>query len=155
ESNIRGRLRTQVEKNQKEYYLNEQMKAIQNELGEDDTKDEMKELENKIKTVKLSDEAREKANGEFKKLKSMSPMSAEAAVIRNYLDWIISIPWANPSIVKTDVAEAEKILERDHFGLEQVKERILEYLAVQARTGQMKGPILCLVGPPGVGKTSL
>jgi ATP-dependent Lon protease len=156
EKKIRRRVKTQMEKTQKEYYLNEQMKAIQKELGEtEDGKDELSELAAKIKRTKLSKEAREKAEAELKKLKSMSPMSAESTVVRNYLDWMLSIPWNKRRAVKTDIKAAEKILNDDHYGLEKVKERILEYLAVQTRTKKIKGPILCLVGPPGVGKTSL
>lgn len=156
EKKIRNRVKRQMEKSQREYYLNEQLKAIQNELGEgDEGKDENSELEEKIKKTKLSKEAREKAIGELKKLKSMSPMSAEATVVRNYLDWMLAIPWKKRSKVKKDLKQAETILNQDHYGLDKVKERILEYLAVQQRTKKMKGPILCLVGPPGVGKTSL
>ncbi len=155
EKRIRGRVKRQMEKTQREYYLNEQMKAIQKELGDGESGDEIQELEKKIGGTKLSKEAREKAKGELKKLKQMSPMSAEATVVRNYLDWILSVPWNKPSKVKKDIVEAEKILNKDHFGLEKVKERILEYLAVQQRATKVKGPILCLVGPPGVGKTSL
>ena len=156
EKRIRGRVKRQMEKTQREYYLNEQLKAIQKELGElDGEKDENSELEEKIKKAKLSKEAREKAEAEFKKLKNMSSMSAEAGVIRNYLDWVVSLPWKKPTKVKRDLPAAQKILDADHSGLEKVKERILEYLAVQARTKSIKGPILCLVGPPGVGKTSL
>jgi len=156
EKKIRNRVKRQMEKSQREYYLNEQLKAIQNELGEgEDGKDENSELEEKIKGTKLSKEAKEKAMGELKKLKSMSPMSAEATVVRNYLDWMLAVPWKKRSKVKKDLAKAEAILNEDHYGLEKVKERILEYLAVQQRTKKMKGPILCLVGPPGVGKTSL
>ncbi len=156
EKRIRNRVKRQMEKTQREYYLNEQLKAIQKELGEgEDGKDETAELEEKIKKTKLSKEAREKALGELKKLRSMSPMSAEATVVRNYLDWILSIPWKKRSKVSNDVLEAEKILNADHYGLEKVKERILEYLAVQSRSPKLRGPILCLVGPPGVGKTSL
>src|ERR1700749_841657 len=153
---IRSRVKRQMEKTQREYYLNEQMKAIQRELGEqDDSRDELIELEKRIKKTKLSKEARAKAEGELKKLRNMSPMSAESTVVRNYLDWLLSIPWGKAKTKKIDVAEAERILNEDHFGLEKVKERILEYLAVQARTNSLKGPILCLVSPPGVGKTSL
>ncbi|MSO92185.1 MAG: endopeptidase La [Rhodospirillales bacterium] len=153
---IRNRVKRQMEKTQREYYLNEQLKAIQKELGEtDDGRDESAELEERIKKTKLSKEAREKALAELKKLKSMSPMSAEATVVRNYLDWMLSIPWKRRSKVKKDLKEAKAILDHDHYGLEKVKERILEYLAVQNRTNKVKGPILCLVGPPGVGKTSL
>tara|TARA_B100001939_G_scaffold197232_1_gene169761 strand:+ start:4899 stop:7238 length:2340 start_codon:yes stop_codon:yes gene_type:complete len=156
EKRIRRRVKSQMEKTQREYYLNEQMKAIQRELGEsEDGRDELSELEEKIKKTKLSKEAREKANAELKKLKSMSPMSAEATVVRNYLDWLLSLPWGKKSKVKSDLKQAEEILNKDHYGLEKVKERILEYLAVQQRAKKLKGPILCLVGPPGVGKTSL
>jgi ATP-dependent Lon protease len=156
EKKIRGRVKRQMEKTQREYYLNEQMKAIQRELGEqDDARDELMELEKRIKKTKLSKEARVKAEGELKKLRNMSPMSAESTVVRNYLDWILSIPWGKSKSKPIDIALAEQILNEDHYGLEKVKERILEYLAVQARTGSLKGPILCLVGPPGVGKTSL
>ena len=156
EKKIRTRVKRQMEKTQREYYLNEQLKAIQRELGEgDDGRDELSELEERIKKTKLSKEAREKANQELKKLRQMSPMSAEATVVRNYLDWLLSIPWGKKSRVKKDLNEAEKVLDTDHYGLEKVKERILEYLAVQQRTNKLKGPILCLVGPPGVGKTSL
>src|ERR1700754_3635828 len=156
EKKIRNRVKRQMEKTQREYYLNEQMKAIQRELGEqDDARDELIELEKRIKKAKLSKEARSKAEAELKKLRNMSPMSAESTVVRNYLDWLLSIPWGKAKTKKIDVAEAERILNEDHFGLEKVKERILEYLAVQARTNSLKGPILCLVGPPGVGKTSL
>jgi ATP-dependent Lon protease len=156
EKRIRSRVKRQMEKTQREYYLNEQMKAIQKELGEgEDGKDEVAEIEERIKKTKLSKEAREKAQAEAKKLRTMSPMSAEATVVRNYLDWLLSIPWSKPSKVKKDIKIAEKVLNDDHYGLEKVKERILEYLAVQLRQKKMKGPILCLVGPPGVGKTSL
>jgi ATP-dependent Lon protease len=156
EKKIRSRVKRQMEKTQREYYLNEQMKAIQRELGEqDDARDELIELEKRIKKTKLSKEARTKAEGELKKLRNMSPMSAESTVVRNYLDWLLSIPWGKVKAKKIDVVEAERILNEDHYGLEKVKERILEYLAVQARTNSLKGPILCLVGPPGVGKTSL
>jgi ATP-dependent Lon protease len=156
EKKIRGRVKRQMEKTQREYYLNEQLKAIQKELGEgEDGTDENAELEDKIKKTKLSKEAREKAVAEMKKLRSMSPMSAEATVVRNYLQWILSIPWKKRSKVRNDVVAAEKILNDDHYGLEKVKERIIEYLAVQARSPKVRGPILCLVGPPGVGKTSL
>jgi len=156
EKKIRHRVKNQMEKTQREYYLNEQMKAIQKELGDsDDAKDEVTELEEKIQATKLTKEANEKAVGELKKLKSMSPMSAEATVVRNYLDWMLSVPWHKNSKTKLDLVEAENILNEDHYGLEKVKERILEYLAVQKRTKKIKGPILCLVGPPGVGKTSL
>jgi ATP-dependent Lon protease len=156
EKKIRNRVKRQMEKTQREYYLNEQLKAIQKELGEgEDGKDEAAELEAKIKATKLSKEANEKAMAELKKLRSMSPMSAEATVVRNYLEWIVGIPWKKRSKIKNDVIEAEKILDTDHYGLEKIKERIVEYLAVQARSPKVKGPILCLVGPPGVGKTSL
>ncbi len=156
EKKIRGRVKRQMEKTQREYYLNEQMKAIQRELGEqDDARDELIELEKRIKKTKFTKEAREKAEGELKKLRNMSPMSAESTVVRNYLDWMLSIPWGKSKAKPIDLVRAEAILEEDHYGLEKVKERILEYLAVQARTGSLKGPILCLVGPPGVGKTSL
>jgi ATP-dependent Lon protease len=156
EKRIRSRVKRQMEKTQREYYLNEQMKAIQKELGDgEDGRDEMAELAERIAKTKLSKEAREKADAEVKKLKQMSPMSAEATVVRNYLDWLLGIPWGKKSKVKTDLSNAEKILETDHYGLEKVKERIVEYLAVQARSNKIKGPILCLVGPPGVGKTSL
>jgi ATP-dependent Lon protease len=156
EKKIRNRVKRQMEKTQREYYLNEQMKAIQRELGEqDDQRDELMELEKRIKKVKLSKEARTKAEGELKKLRNMSPMSAESTVVRNYLDWLLSIPWGKAKIKPIDLQKAEDILEGDHYGLEKVKERILEYLAVQSRVGSLKGPILCLVGPPGVGKTSL
>src|SRR5262252_8048753 len=156
EKRIRTRVKKQMEKTQKEYYLNEQMRAIQKELGEkDEFKNEIQELEEKIKQKKMSAEAREKAEKELKKLKMMSPMSAEATVVRNYIDWLISLPWHEYTEDKLDIKEAEKVLETDHYGLEKVKQRILEYLAVQTLVGHMKGPILCLVGPPGVGKTSL
>ena len=156
EKKIRNRVKRQMEKTQREYYLNEQLKAIQKELGEtEDGRDETAEIEEKIKKTKLSKEAREKAVGELKKLKSMSPMSAEATVVRNYLDWMLSIPWKKRTRIKKDIRLAEEILHADHYGLEKVKERILEYLAVQHRTNKVSGPILCLVGPPGVGKTSL
>ncbi|MGI9356783.1 MAG: endopeptidase La [Rhizobiaceae bacterium] len=156
EKRIRGRVKRQMEKTQREYYLNEQMKAIQKELGDgEEGGDEMAELEAKIKKTKLSKEAREKADAEFKKLKQMSPMSAEATVVRNYLDWLLGIPWGRKSRVKTDLIKAEEVLDTDHYGLEKVKERIIEYLAVQTRSNKLRGPILCLVGPPGVGKTSL
>ena len=156
EKKIRNRVKRQMEKTQREYYLNEQLKAIQKELGEtDDGKDENAELEEKINKTKLSKEAKEKSLAELKKLKSMSPMSAEATVVRNYLDWMLSVPWKKRTRVKKDITEAEAILDNDHFGLEKVKERIIEYLAVQQRTNKVTGPILCLVGPPGVGKTSL
>ena len=155
EKKIKGRVKRQMEKTQKEYYLNEQMKAIQKELGENEDLDEIAELEKKLNQYNLSLEAKEKCTTEIKKLKNMSPMSAEATVIRNYLDWVMSIPWNNPDQISQNINKASTILENDHFGLEKVKERILEYLAVQKRTNKLKGPILCLVGPPGVGKTSL
>ena len=155
EKRIRTRVKRQMEKTQREYYLNEQMKAIQKELGDEEGKDELAELEEKIKKTKLSKEAREKATHELKKLRQMSPMSAEATVVRNYLDWLLSIPWGKKSKVKHDLNLAQQILDNDHFGLEKVKERIVEYLAVQSRANKLTGPILCLVGPPGVGKTSL
>ena len=155
EKRIRTRVKRQMEKTQREYYLNEQMKAIQKELGDEDGKDELAEIEEKIKRTKLSKEAREKAQHELKKLRQMSPMSAEATVVRNYLDWLLSIPWNKKSKIKKDLTLAEQILDADHHGLEKVKERIVEYLAVQQRANKLTGPILCLVGPPGVGKTSL
>jgi ATP-dependent Lon protease len=155
EKRIRTRVKRQMEKTQREYYLNEQMKAIQKELGDEDGKDEMSELEERIKKTKLSKEARDKATTELKKLRQMSPMSAEATVVRNYLDWLLSIPWQKRTKVKKDLAAAQTILDADHFGLDKVKERIVEYLAVQQRANKLTGPILCLVGPPGVGKTSL
>jgi ATP-dependent Lon protease len=155
EKRIRTRVKRQMEKTQREYYLNEQMKAIQKELGDEDGKDELAEIEEKIKRTKLSKEAREKAQHELKKLRQMSPMSAEATVVRNYLDWLLSIPWNKKSKIKKDLPLAEQILDADHYGLEKVKERIIEYLAVQQRANKLTGPILCLVGPPGVGKTSL
>lgn len=156
ERRIRTRVKRQMEKTQRDYYLNEQLKAIQKELGNgEETKDELSELENRIKKTKLNKEAREKAIAELRKLRSMNQMSAEATVIRNYLDWMLSIPWQRRSRVKRDIVTAKKILDHDHYGLDKVKERILEYLAVQSRVGKVKGQILCLVGPPGVGKTSL
>jgi ATP-dependent Lon protease len=156
EKRIRSRVKRQMEKTQREYYLNEQMKAIQKELGDgEDGRDEVAELEERIGKTKLTKEARDKANAELKKLRNMSPMSAEATVVRNYLDWMLSIPWKKRSKVSKDLLKAEEILDADHYGLEKVKERIVEYLAVQQRTRVVKGPILCLVGPPGVGKTSL
>ena len=156
EKKIRGRVKNQMEKTQKEYYLNEQMKAIQKELGEnEDGKDDVSEYEEKIEKMKLTKEAKEKCYAEIKKIRSMSPMSAESSVIRNYLDWILSIPWGKKTKVKKDINFAKQVLDEDHYGLEKVKERILEYLAVQQRIKKMKGPILCLVGAPGVGKTSL
>ncbi|MGE6785589.1 endopeptidase La [Ensifer adhaerens] len=156
EKRIRSRVKRQMEKTQREYYLNEQMKAIQKELGDgEDGRDEMAEIEERIAKTKLSKEAREKADAELKKLRQMSPMSAEATVVRNYLDWLLGLPWGKKSKIKTDLNHAEDVLNTDHFGLDKVKERIVEYLAVQARSSKIKGPILCLVGPPGVGKTSL
>ena len=157
EKKIRGRVKRQMEKTQREYYLNEQMKAIQRELGNDDGEggDEAAEIQNKIDTMKLSKEAKAKANAELKKLRGMAPMSAEATVVRNYLDTLLGIPWGKKSKLKRDIAKAQDVLDEDHFALEKVKDRIVEYLAVQARTNKLKGPILCLVGPPGVGKTSL
>ena len=156
EKRIRGRVKKQMEKSQREYYLNEQMKAIQKELGDlDEAPNEMEELEQKIEKAGMSKEAKDKATAELNKLKMMSPMSAEATVVRNYIDWIVQVPWKKKSKVRHDLALAEKVLDEDHYGLEKVKERILEYLAVQKRVKKLKGPILCLVGPPGVGKTSL
>jgi len=156
EKRIRGRVKNQMEKTQREYYLNEQLKAIQKELGEiEEGKDELKQLEDAIKKAKMPKEAEEKSFSELKKLKTMSPMSAESTVVRNYLDWMTSLPWNEKSNVSTDLDKAEKILDHDHYGLEKVKDRILEFLAVQSRIKKIKGPILCLVGPPGVGKTSL
>jgi ATP-dependent Lon protease len=156
EKKIKTRVKSQMEKTQREYYLNEQMKAIQRELGDgDEGQNEVAELEKRIAATKFSKEAREKAEGELKKLKSMSPMSAEATVVRNYLDWLLGVPWGEKSKVSKDIGKAEAVLNADHYGLEKVKERIVEYLAVQARSQKLKGPILCLVGPPGVGKTSL
>src|SRR3989338_120387 len=156
EKKIKTRVKSQMERTQREYYLNEQMKAIQKELGDgEEGQNEVAELEERIKKTALSKEARDKAEGELKKLKSMSPMSAEATVVRNYLDWLLGVPWGAKSRVKKDLAVAQKVLDSDHYGLEKVKERIVEYLAVQARSTKLKGPILCLVGPPGVGKTSL
>ena len=155
EKRIRTRVKRQMEKTQREYYLNEQMKAIQKELGDEDGRDELAELEEKIEKTKFTKEAREKALGELKKLRQMSPMSAEATVVRNYLDWMLGIPWGKRSKIKKDLNLAQGVLDADHHGLEKVKERILEYLAVQQRANKLTGPILCLVGPPGVGKTSL
>jgi len=156
EKKIRGRVKKQMEKSQREYYLNEQMKAIQKELGEmDDAPNEIDELQNRIDEAKMSDEAIEKANAELNKLKMMSPMSAEASVVRGYIEWLVGVPWAKRSKVKHDIKRAQTILDQDHYGLEEVKDRILEYLAVQKRVRKLKGPVLCLVGPPGVGKTSL
>ncbi|KQQ31344.1 DNA-binding protein [Methylobacterium sp. Leaf123] len=155
EKRIRTRVKRQMEKTQREYYLNEQMKAIQKELGDEDGRDELAELEDKIEKTKLTKEAREKAAAELKKLRQMSPMSAEATVVRNYLDWMLGIPWGKRSKIKKDLLGAQQILDSDHFGLDKVKDRIVEYLAVQQRANKLTGPILCLVGPPGVGKTSL
>src|SRR5712692_8631392 len=155
EKRIRTRMKRQMDKTQREYYLNEQMKAIQKELGDEEGRDELAEVEDKIKKTKLSKEAREKATHELKKLRQMSPMSAEATVVRNYLDWLLSIPWNKKTKIKKDLVLAQEILDNDHYGLEKVKERIVEYLAVQQRANKLTGPILCLVGPPGVGKTSL
>ena len=156
EKKIRGRVKNQMEKTQREYYLNEQLKAIQKELGEiDEGKDELTNLSKAITDAKMPKLAREKCFSELKKLRSMSPMSAEATVVRNYLDWMTELPWSNKTKINTDLKNAQKILDEDHYGLEKVKERIIEFLAVQKRIQKMKGPILCLVGPPGVGKTSL
>ena len=156
EKKIRNRVKRQMEKTQREYYLNEQMKAIQRELGDgDEGREDIAELENRIKNTKLSKEAKTKAEAEMKKLRQMSPMSAESTVVRNYLDWLLSLPWGNKKKVKKDIDAAQAVLDEDHYGLDKVKDRILEYLAVQARTNKLRGPILCLVGPPGVGKTSL
>ncbi|GJE26227.1 endopeptidase La [Methylobacterium organophilum] len=155
EKRIRTRVKRQMEKTQREYYLNEQMKAIQKELGDEDGRDELAELEDKIEKTKFSKEAREKAQAELKKLRQMSPMSAEATVVRNYLDWMLGIPWGKRSKIKKDLLGAQQLLDSDHFGLDKVKDRIVEYLAVQQRANKLTGPILCLVGPPGVGKTSL
>ncbi len=155
EKKIRSRVKRQMEKTQREYYLNEQMKAIQKELGDGDERDDIVEFEEKIENTKLSKEAKDKAMAELKKLRQMSPMSAEATVVRNYLDWLLNIPWGKRGKVKKDLVEAQQVLDKEHYGLEKVKERILEYLAVQTRTNKLRGPILCLVGPPGVGKTSL
>jgi len=155
EKRIRTRVKRQMEKTQREYYLNEQMKAIQKELGDEEGKDDLSEIEEHIKTTRLSKEAHDKAVAELKKLRQMSPMSAEATVVRNYLDWLLAIPWNKRSKVKKDLAVAQQVLDSEHFGLDKVKERIVEYLAVQSRANKLTGPILCLVGPPGVGKTSL
>ncbi|GIR61941.1 MAG: hypothetical protein CM15mP67_00440 [Alphaproteobacteria bacterium] len=153
---VRNRVKSQMEKTQREYYLNEQLKAIQKELGNDeDDKDEFQEIKEKISKAKLSKDALEKVNSEFKKLKNMSPMSAESGVVRSYIDWILSLPWKKLSKINYDLSLAKKILDEDHYGLKKVKERILEFLVVQKRSKSLKGPILCLVGPPGVGKTSL
>src|SRR6266705_2621486 len=155
EKRIRTRMKRQMEKTQREYYLNEHMKAIQKEFGDEEGRNELAEIEDKIKKTKLSKEAREKATHELKKLRQMSPMSPESTVVRNYLDWLLSIPWGKEAKIKKDLVLAQKILDDDHFGLDKVKERIVEYLAVQQRANKLTGPILCLVGPPGVGKTSL
>eukprot|EP01037_Dinobryon_pediforme_P048650 gene48650-biopygen17015 len=156
EKRIRSRVKRQMEKTQREYYLNEQIKAIQKELGDnEDGRDELAELEDRVKKTKLSKEARDKAFAELKKLRQMSPMSAEATVVRNYLDWLLALPWGKKSKLKQDLEFAQGVLDEDHYGLEKVKDRIVEYLAVQARANKLKGPILCLVGPPGGGKTSL
>jgi ATP-dependent Lon protease len=157
EKKIRSRVKRQMEKTQREYYLNEQLKAIQRELGNEGEEggDELAELAHKIRKTRLSKEARNRATAELKKLKAMAPMSAEATVARNYLDVLLGLPWGKKSRVRRDIAEAQAVLDEDHYGLEKVKDRIVEYLAVQARTNRLKGPILCLVGPPGVGKTSL
>src|SRR6266516_4832627 len=155
EKRIRTRVKRGLEKTQREYYLNEQMKAIQKELGDEEGGDELGEIEDKIKKTKLSKEAREKAQHELKKLRQMSPMSPESTVVRNYLDWLLSIPWHKKTKIKKGLNHAQEILDNDHYGLEKVKERIVEYLAVQQSTNKLTGPILCLVGPPGVGKTSL
>ncbi|MDJ0893176.1 MAG: LON peptidase substrate-binding domain-containing protein, partial [Gammaproteobacteria bacterium] len=156
EKRIRGRVKKQMEKSQREYYLNEQMKAIQKELGDmEDAPNEVEELTRKIEDAGMSKEAKTKATAELNKLKLMSPMSAEATVVRNYIDWLVNVPWKKRNKVRNDLSKAEEVLEADHYGLEKVKERILEYLAVQQRVKKLKGPILCLVGPPGVGKTSI
>ena len=156
EKKIKSRVRRQMEKTQREYYLNEQLKAVQKELGDlEHGKNEFSEMEEKIKTLKLTNEAKEKAESELKKLTTMSSMSAEASVVRNYLDWLLSVPWDDKSKINTDLKKAQNILNNDHYGLEKVKERIIEFLAVQKRVEKIQGPILCLVGPPGVGKTSL
>lgn len=156
EKRIRNRVKKQMEKTQKEYYLNEQMRAIQKELGEkDDFRNEVQELEDKLKGKDMPDEPRDKTEKEIRKLKMMSPMSAEATVVRNYIDWMLGLPWNEVSEDQIDIEKAREVLEDDHYGLEKVKERILEYLAVQKLVGKLKGPILCFVGAPGVGKTSL
>src|ERR1700730_1868367 len=155
EKRIRTRVKRQMEKTQREYFLNEQMKAIQKELGDEEGRDELAEIEDKIKKTTLSKEARDKAQHELKKLRQMPPMSPESTVVRNYLDWLLSIPWGKESKIKKSLMLAQKILDDDHFGLDKVKERIVEYLALQQRANKLTGPILCLVGPPGVGKTSL
>ena len=148
EKRIRTRVKRQMEKTQREYFLNEQMKAIQNEIGDEEGRDEFAEIEDKIKKTKLSKEAREKATHELKKLRQISPMSPEGAVVRNYLDWLLSIPWNKNSKINNDLVHAQQILDHDHYGVEKVKERIVEYLAVQQRANKLTGPILCLVGPP-------
>ena len=155
EKRIRGRVKRQMEKSQREYYLNEQVKAIQKELGEGEEGADLEEMEKRIKAARMPKDARKKAENELKKLRLMSPMSAEATVVRNYLETLVNLPWKKKSKISKDIPAAEKVLNTDHYGLEKVKERILEYLAVQSRVDQMKAPILCLVGPPGVGKTSL
>ena len=155
EKKIKTRVKTQMEKTQREYYLNEQMKAIQKELGDGEDQSELDEILKKVGETKLSREASEKVEGEIKKLKNMSPMSAEATVVRNYLDWILALPWGKKSRTKKDLIRAQKVLDDDHYGLEKVKERIIENLAVQQRSSKLRGAIMCLVGPPGVGKTSL
>src|SRR5271165_186335 len=155
EKRIRTRVKRQMETSQREYFLNEQMKAIQKEIGDGEGRDEFAEIEDKIKKTKLSKEAREKATHELKKLRQISPMSPEGSVVRNYLDWLLSIPWNKKSKINKDLVHAQQILDHDHYGVEKVKERIVEYLAVQQRANKLTGPILCLVGPPGVGKTSL
>lgn len=155
ERRIKNRVKEQIEKNQKEYYLNEQINAIQKELGSEEEQDEVTELAGKIKEKKMSAEARERAEKELKKLKMMSPMSAESAVVRNYIDWIIGLPWEEASIDNNDIEEAKRILDEDHYGLKKVKDRIVDYIAIKTMAGNLRGPILCLVGPPGVGKTSL
>lgn len=155
EKRIKNRVKQQMEKSQKEYYLNEQINAIQKELGSEEEQDEMTELANKIRDKKMSTEARERAEKELKKLKMMSPMSAESAVVRNYIDWILGLPWEDASTDNNDIEEAKRILDEDHYGLKKVKDRIIDYLAIRTLAGDVRGPILCLVGPPGVGKTSL
>ena len=155
EKRIRGRVKRQMEKSQREYYLNEQVKAIQKELGEQDENADIDELAKKIEAAKMPKEAFDKANAEMKKLRMMSPMSAEASVVRNYIETLVNLPWRKKTKIHKDLAEAQRILDEDHYGLEKVKERIVEYLAVQQRVEKSKAPILCLVGPPGVGKTSL
>src|SRR6202042_947861 len=155
EKRIRGRVKRQMEKSQREYYLNEQVKAIQKELGEGEEGADLEELEKRITAARMPKEAKKKADAELKKLKLMSPMSAEATVVRNYIDTLIALPWKKKSKVNNELSNAEKVLEGDHYGLDKVKERILEYLAVQQRVDKLKAPILCFVGPPGCGKTSL